>query len=325
MTIAHYNLLEDLGPGGLGDVHRARDTKVGRTVALKLVPAGIVADPAQRAALTEDAQAAALLSHPNITTLFDVGDAGDRVFLAYEFAAGRPLAEEMAGGPMNPRHALDIAVQVADAVSDAHARGIIHTDLRPDTVIVTGKGSAKILDFGMARWSRGGRLRAEAARNPDALPPEARRVLAYLSPEQAIDSAVDARTDIFSIATIAYEMLTGRNPFLAPTAADTVMHVIQGKVPPPSDANPAVPPELDAILLKALARDLEQREQSAAALAAELRSVAAVLDVRTGDVADRSVLMPLDTSPDNPGFGLFAAAIGAAAGAAAAVWWYLSR
>ena len=114
---------------------------------------------------------------------------------------------------MNPRRALDLAVQIADGVADAHSHGIIHGDLRPDTIIVTAKGNAKILDFGLAPWTRGGMLRASAAKHPDALPPESSAVLAYLSPEQAIGSAVDPRTDVFSIGTLTYEMVTGRNPF----------------------------------------------------------------------------------------------------------------
>src|SRR5919198_3336389 len=130
-TIAHYNLLEPIGHGGLGEVYRARDTRVGRTVALKVLPPALVDDPARRAAVLDEAHIAATLSHPNIATLFDVGEANGRYYLAYEFAAGRSLREEMAGGAINPRRALDLAMQLADAIADAHAHGIIHGDLRP--------------------------------------------------------------------------------------------------------------------------------------------------------------------------------------------------
>ena len=324
-SIAHYNLLDRMGEGAIGEVYRARDTKVGRTVALKVISPEIVADPERLSRLMEDARAAAGLSHPNIATLWDVGEADGQSYLAYEFAAGRSLREESGGAPMNTRRALDLAVQIADGVSDGHAHGILHGDLRPDTIIVTGKGSAKVLDFGLAPWTTGGKLRLRAAREPDALPPDAVSVLAYLSPEQALGGAVDPRTDVFSIGTIAYEMVTGKNPFAGQTSSDTVMNVIQGKYAPASEVNSAVPRDLDPILARALTCDLSQRQQSAAALAAELRSVAAMLDVRTGDGASTSAIIPIDVSPDRNAAGLLVGALLAAAAAAAGVWWWLSR
>jgi eukaryotic-like serine/threonine-protein kinase len=323
-TIAHYNLLEPIGHGSLGEVYRARDTRVGRTVALKILPAAVVDYPSRLSSVLDEARIAASLSHPNIATLFDVGESDGRYYLAYEFAAGTGLREEMAGGAMNPRRALDLAMQLADAIADAHAHGIIHGDIRPGTVMVTAKGSAKILDFGLTRWTRGGLLRARAALDPDVLPVEAVSVVAYLSPEQALGTAVDARTDVFSLGTLTYEMLTGRNPFVAATPGETIVNVIQGRVPRAS-ASGGVPIEIDETLMRALARDLSERQQSAASLAAELRSVAAMLDVRTGDVAESSGLMPLDERPDQQASRLLLAALGAAAGAAAFVWWLLSH
>ena len=323
--IAHYNLLDRIGEGGIGELYRARDTKVGRTVALKIVSPAISGDPARLRRLLQDARLMTVLSHPNIATLWDVGEAGGQTYLAYEFAAGRSLREESGGVAMNPRRALDLAVQIADAVADAHSAGIIHGDLRPDTIIVTAKGNAKVLDFGLAPWTRGGMLRASAARNPDALPPESVSVLAYLSPEQSIGSAVDPRTDVFSIGTLTYEMVTGKNPFAGPTAGATVMNVIQGKFTPASVANPASPQELDAILAHALTPDIAQRQQSAAALAAELRSVAAILDVRTGDAASPSAILPIEDAADRSVSRLLAGFILAAAVAAAGVWWWLTR
>jgi serine/threonine protein kinase len=323
--IAHYNILDRMGEGGIGEVYRARDTKVGRTVALKLVSAAIAADPVRLARLLEAASAALALSHPNIATLWDVGQAEGFHYLAYEFAAGRRLRDESGGVPMNPRRALDLAIQIADGVADGHAHGVIHGDLRPDTIVVTTKGSAKILDFGLAPWTNGGEVRSRAARRADALPTDSVSVVAYLSPEQALGDTVDQRTDVFSLGTLAYELVTGRNPFAAATAADTVVNVIQGPIPPPSETNPGVPKDLDAVIARALTRDLGQRQQSAAALAAELRSVAAVLDVRSGDVQDEpSALLPIDESPDRQAAGLLAGALIAAAAAAAAVWWFLS-
>jgi serine/threonine protein kinase len=323
--LAHYNLLERIGEGGIGELFRARDTKVGRTVALKVVSGAITADPVRLGRLLEDARAAARLSHPNIATLWDVGDAEGHAYLAYEFASGRSLLEECGGAPMNPRRALDLAVQIADGVAEAHSHDILHGDLRPETIIVTAKGNAKVLDFGLAPWTNGGMLRARAAKDPDALPPESSGVLGYLSPEQVLGGAVDPRTDVFSIGALTYYLMTGKNPFGAATAGATVLNVIQGKFTPATQLNPAAPAELDPILARALTPDLAQRQQSAAALAAELRSVAAMLDVRMGDAGAPSALMPIDDSPDRNAAGLLVGVLVAFAAAAAAVWWFLSR
>lgn len=324
-SIAHYNVLDPIGAGGIGEVLRARDTKVGRTVALKIVGPPVAGDPAALARLVEDATLATRLSHPNIAALWEVGEADGHTFLAYEFVAGRRLREEAGGVAMNPRRALDLAVQIADGVADAHAHDVIHGDLRPDTVMVTAKGSAKILDFGMAPWTKGGALRAAASRQPDALPVDAVPVLAYLSPEQAIGSAVDARTDVFSIGTIAYELATGRSPFAAATAEQTILNVIKAHATPASEINSAVPAELDQVLQRALAPDISVRQQSAAALAAELRSVAAVLDVRAGDADAPSSVLPIDDTPDKNAAKLLAGALLTAAAAAGVVWWLLTR
>jgi eukaryotic-like serine/threonine-protein kinase len=323
--LAHYNLLERIGEGGIGEVFRARDTKVGRTVALKIVSPAITGDPVRLGRLLEEARAAARLSHPNIATLWEVGDADGHVYLAYEFASGRTLLEESGGAAMNPRRALDLAVQIADGVAEGHSLDILHGDLRPETIMVTAKGNAKILDFGLAPWTNGAMLRAKAAKDPDGLPPEAAGVLGYLSPEQVLGGAVDPRTDVFSIGALTYFLATGKNPFGAATAAATVLNVIQGKFTPVTEVNPGAPAELDPVLARALTPDLAQRQQSAVALAAELRCIAALLDVRTGDAAAPSALLPIDDSADRSAAGLLVGALLAAAAAAVGVWWYLSK
>jgi serine/threonine-protein kinase len=323
--IAHYNLLERIADGGIGDVFRARDTKVGRTVALKVIGPAIESDPVRLARFLEDARAATALSHPNIATLFDVGEAGGAHYLAYEFAAGRTLRDECGGASMNVRRALDLAIQIADGVASAHGHGILHGDLRPDTIIVTGKGSAKILDFGLAEWTTGGAIRAQAARSTAGLSPDAISVIAYLSPEQALGGPVDTRSDVFTLGTIAYEMLTGRNPFLASTPTEILTNITRGRATPASEINAAVPKDLDPVLARALNPDLEHRVQSAVAFAAELRSVGAVLDVRGGEAVHTPDLLPLDDTPDRNASWLLASALAAAAFGAAVVWWWLSR
>jgi serine/threonine protein kinase len=323
-TIAHYNLLERIGEGSLGEVYRARDTKVGRTVALKVLPEALVQDETAREVLMSDARATATLSHPNIATLFDVGQdvaQHGECYLAYEYATGITLSQEIGGRPIHPRRAVELAVQIAEALADAHSQGLLHTDLRTDTIVVTPKGNAKVLDFGMARWTRGGAVRARAAQAADSLGPDALPIVSYLSPEQALGGLVDARTDVFSLAVILYEMLTGRNPFAGATAAATVMNVISKPAPPPSTINRDVIPDLDAIVLRALAKDIDARLQSAAAFSAELRSVGAMLDVRAGDLSSDE-LLPLDDEGSNAGMWLTVLFLVGIAGLVA--WWVLT-
>lgn len=292
-SIAHYNLLERVGHGGLGEVYRARDTKVGRTVALRLIQSSVFLDETERAAFSRSLTEAATLSHPNIATLFDFGEYDDRLYVAHEFVAGITLRQEMGGRPVNPRRALELAVQLADALAEAHSRDIVHGDLRPDTLMVTGKGSAKILEFGLSKWTTGGRARTAVAKSPDSIGADPAGVAAYLSPEQALGNVIDPRSDLFSVGSIVYEMLIGRAPFAAASPPAAVMNVIRMAPMRASTLNPNLPPELDAIITRALSKGLDDRYQSAASLAAELRSVAAVLDVRSGDTG-LSDLIPLD-------------------------------
>jgi len=221
-----------MGEGALGEVYRARDTKFGRTVALKLVPGTLLADETARRDFEWDARAAATLSHPNIATLFDVGEYDRGWYLAYEFAAGVTLREETRGGAVSARRAVELAVQIADALADAHAHGVLHGDLRPETIFVTKKGSAKILEFGMGHWTHGGQTRIRAATRPESIAENAATTVSYMSPEQAGGGVVDARTDVFSLSVILYEMLSGRNPLAAPTAAETLARVVSSTALP---------------------------------------------------------------------------------------------
>jgi serine/threonine protein kinase len=291
-TIAHYRLLELLGEGGLGEVYRARDTKVGRTVALKVLPTAFLDKPARRERFVADATAAAALSHPNISTLFDVGEDDGRWYLAYEFTPGQNLRQHMGGRAMHPRQALEIGIQIADALAEAHAHDVLHADLRPENIVITGKGSSKLLDIGMSGWTRGGASRAKIATSP-MHGAEGALIAAYMSPEQTIGGEVDSRTDLFSLGVVLYEMLTGRTPFGGTTAADTVINVTARIPTPPTGVAVELPKELDATIGRALAKDIDSRQQSAVSLAAELRSVAAMLDVRAGDTV-QSDLIPLD-------------------------------
>jgi len=249
-VVAHYTLLEQLEPSGPGDLYRARDTKAGRTVAVRLLPADYTDD---RAALIERARGLTALSHPNVTTLFDVGEHEGRVYLAFEFQKGQSLRAEAAGRPMNVRRAVEIAIQIADAVADAHAAGFFHGGLSPESIVISAKGRAKIPAFELAAqggFDQGGR---------DA------RLRDYESPEEAGGKPPDDRSDVYSVGAILYEMLTTRRPLHRGASA-------------PSASNPKVPKEIDAVVLKALAPNPDNRYQSAVSFAGELRASLALLD-----------------------------------------------
>ena len=309
-----------MGDGALGEVYRARDTKFGRTVALKLVPGTLLADETARRDFERDARAAATLSHPNIATLFEVGQYDQGWYLAYEFAAGVTLREETRGGAVSARRAVELAVQIADALADAHAQGVLHGDLRPETIFVTKKGSAKILELGMGHWTRGGQTRILAATRPESIPDNAATTVSYMSPEQAGGGTVDARTDVFSLSIILYEMLSGRNPLAAPTAAETLARVVS------STALPKLPesehtPSLPALVARGVAKSVERRYQSAASLSADLRRVEALMDVRSGDAAHRHVLR---TEDEGTGFGAWWGIAAIAILLLALAWWAMS-
>jgi len=290
-TLGHYKILDRIGAGGLGDVYRARDTRHGRTVAIKVVAAAIAGDADRRARLLQDARASAVLSHPNIACLYEIGEDQGQLFLVFEYVPGETLKKTIAGRPLNPRRAIDLAIQIADALADAHAAGVVHRDLTPDNIIVTPKGNAKLLDFGLAAWTASGAARAQAAAMAEAAG-EAPRTVFYMSPEQALGERGDHRTDMFSLGIILFEMATGKLPFAGPSANALALQIVQASAPAPSALNKALPPELDVIVNRAVAKSLDQRYESAATLAAELRSAGAILDVRSDAQEAASVALP---------------------------------
>ena len=319
-SIAHYNLLENIGSGGLGEVFRARDTRVGRTVALKVFPSQ-APDGSCPEALLADARAAASISHPNIATLFDVGHADGACYLAYEFVAGEPLRTTMISGPMNQTRALEVTIQVADALADLEAAGVVHGDVRPDTIAITPKGAAKLLDSGMSQWTRGGRMRRAAAADPSTLPPDAAGIVSYLSPEQAVGPDWDSRADVFSLATVLYEMLTGRNPFSAASSQDVVMNVIRLKAPPASTIASVISPDVDRVLAKGMAKNIEHRYESAALFAAALRSALSRLDEDIRGGRKDEYVLPIDDNADRVPAVVWALGLGGVAVIAALAYW----
>jgi serine/threonine protein kinase len=283
-SVGHYKVLDRIGAGGMGEVFRARDTRLGRTVAIKVVGAQVAGNPERRERFLREARAAATLSHPNIAALYEIGEDREQLFLVFEFVPGENLKTVIGGRPMNPRRAIDIAVQIADALAEAQAEGIVHRDIKPANIIVTPKGNAKILDFGLAAWTTGGAERAHAADAATVMvtaPGTTPGTVAYMSPEQALGEQLDHRTDIFSLGIVMFEMLTGKLPFSGATPTALTLQIVQAPAPVPSSVNRSLPVELDVIVNKALAKSLDQRYESSVTLAADLRSVAAILDVRS--------------------------------------------
>ena len=270
--LGHYNLLERVGTGGLGTAFRARDTVVGRTVLVKNAGERLRPDPLARDRLLKDAHAAATVSHPNVATLLEVGDRPDQLFLVFEFVPGKTLDQVQAGRSLDVRRSVDLGAQLAAALGAAHSQGVLHLDVRPENVRVSLGGHAKLLDTGLSAWTAGGR--ATGAVSPDDRGAR-ERADRYRSPEQRRGDPPDHRSDLFSLGVILFEMLAGRVP------SDGVSgRAISTR---PGAVNTSVPAELDAIVELAMVDRLEDRYQSAASFSAELRSLAAMLAVRSGD------------------------------------------
>jgi serine/threonine protein kinase len=286
-TIARYQLLEQVGRGGLGLVHRARDTSLGRTVALKLITPDLVADPTLRERLLAAARAITSLSHPNIAALVEAGEEQGQVFLAFEFASGETLRQIVGDRPMPVRRALNIAIQISDALGAAHAKGIVHGDLKPSNIVITSTGRAKILDFGLGRWTGGGDCRRKAAAGELAGSQTrlAALTVPYMSPEQAAGAEGDTQSDVFSLGVILYEMLTGVSPFAAPTTLETLAQVREGTPRPLATLNPMVPPRLGAAVMRSLSKDAEERHRHLQDFQRELRLVATMLDSKAADAS----------------------------------------
>jgi serine/threonine protein kinase len=324
-SLAHYKILDRIGAGGMGEVYRARDTRLGRTVAIKVLPADVSGDPERRDRFLREARASAALSHPNIAALYEIGEDQGHLFLALEYVPGEPLSAVIGGRPMNPRRAINLAVHIADALADAHAAGIVHRDIKPANIIVTPKGNAKILDFGLATWTAGGAEREHAAEVATVAATGTGTTvatIAYMSPEQALGERVDERTDIFSLGIVTFEMLTGRLPFTGATPTAVALQIVQAPAPPPTSFSRSLAPEVDAVIGKALGKRLDERYESAATLAAELRSLAAILDTRAEARAAAPPAVQLPTRRRRRSGGGWIVVLLVLAALAALAWWY---
>ena len=268
-----YEIVSPLGAGGMGEVYRARDPRLGRDVAVKVLPAAFSSDPDRLKRFEQEARAAGVLNHPNVTAVHDLGTHDGAPYVVHELLEGETLRAELAGGRLSPRRAIDYAVQIARGLAAAHEKGIVHRDLKPDNVFVTADGRVKILDFGLAKLTEP-QVTPNATNVPTATEPGVvMGTLGYISPEQVKAKPADARSDIFAFGAILYEMLSGQRAFRGDSAGETMAAILKEDPPDLSVTNQNVPPGLDRIVRHCLEKNPERRFQSASDVAFDLETL----------------------------------------------------
>ncbi|HEY4740160.1 MAG TPA: protein kinase [Candidatus Acidoferrales bacterium] len=311
-TISHYEVLEKLGGGGMGVVYKAKDTRLGRSVALKFLPDDISQDPLAIERFRREARAASSLNHPNICTIYDIGDFEGRPFIAMELLEGQTLKHRIAEKPISVSELLDVGIQIADGLEAAHSKGIVHRDIKPANIFLIKKGPAKILDFGLAKLATQ-RQSAPDSVNATSMPTQTHfnaeqltspgssmGTVSYMSPEQARGEELDARSDLFSLGVVLYEMSTGTVPFAGTSVALIFDGILHSAATPATKLNSRLPAALENVFSKALEKDADLRYQTAAELRADLKRIKRDIDSSRQPAAEKTETTTVHTPSAAP-------------------------
>jgi two-component system, LytTR family, response regulator len=274
-SIAHYRVVSRLGEGGMGAVYLADDTRLGRRVALKVLPPGVASDPERMHRFVQEARLASALTHPNVAHIYEIGEHDGVRFLAMEYVEGEPLSVRLERGPLPLADLISVAIQVADALDEAHSKGIVHRDIKPANLMLTPRGHVKVLDFGLAKMASPGSGDARHRDETQVMTSigVVMGTVAYMSPEQALGRDVDHRTDLFSLGVVLYEMAAARLPFSGAIASETVARILGSQPEALARFNYEIPEGLDRVVRKCLEKDRDRRYQTSRELVVDLKNL----------------------------------------------------